>query len=302
MRKILVHLILIYVTIISCKEKTNTPDNIETMNGVSYLNDSIFNNNREPLKIAQQDSLDLIVEKWPTFTLDSVKYYLLEGDIMVQRNDIEQYLISKSINLESYSEENKLIVTTYNNGRIIKWPENYIIKYSINKRSFSPENYDVIKNNMILATKDWENTCNVKFQYLEEFDNQNLIKPIDDLTFVVVGINSNGKFIASAFFPDYDISRRRILVDPSYFSCSFNKVGVFRHEIGHILGFRHEQIRFEAPIECQGESRTNTRILTKYDPKSVMHYFCGGMGTIDLLITPVDIEGSTSVYGKPKNR
>lgn len=39
--------------------------------------------------------------------------------------------------------------------------------------------------------------------------------------------------------------------------------------------------------------------LTAYDPKSVMHYFCGDVGSRSLAITDVDRVGSQLVYGPP---
>jgi hypothetical protein len=90
-------------------------------------------------------------------------------------------------------------------------------------------------------------------------------------------------------------------VDASYFSPTlrFNRVGVLRHELGHVLGFRHEHIRSEAPAACPGEPLFGTTPLTEYDPRSVMHYFCGNVGSDDLDITEVDREGARKLYGSP---
>ena len=84
-----------------------------------------------------------------------------------------------------------------------------------------------------------------------------------------------------------------MLIDASYFTTSFNTVGVLRHELGHVLGFRHEHIRSGAPAVCPGESVAATVNLTDYDPQSVMHYFCGGVGNPDLAITETDEERSS---------
>ena len=149
------------------------------------------------------------------------------------------------------------------------------------------------------ATKEWENACNVDFVYEESYDTANILKPINDLTFVVLGFESNGGFIASAFFPYYPTERRRLLIDPSYFNSKFDKIGVLRHELGHVLGFRHEHISGNAPMDCPKENVAGTIPLTKYDPKSVMHYFCGGMGSIKLEITELDKSGAQDLYGNP---
>lgn len=90
-----------------------------------------------------------------------------------------------------------------------------------------------------------------------------------------------------------------MLIDPSYFTTSFDQVGVLRHELGHVIGLRHEHIRSGAPPECPDESTVNTFPFTAYDPKSVMHYFCGGVGTRDLAISDLDKAGIQKLYGPP---
>ena len=76
-------------------------------------------------------------------------------------------------------------------------------------------------------------------------------------------------------------------------------LGVLRHELGHVLGFRHEHIRSGAPPGCPDEDVFGAIDLNDYDPKSVMHYFCGGVGNRDLVITAEDRTASQIVYGQP---
>jgi hypothetical protein len=233
--------------------------------------------------------------------IDSIKYYVVEGDLLLNEYEYFQYKLSSIMKMDSTTEVNAL-VGEIRDGQIVRWPENHLIKYCIARNSFSSLNsYQEVRENLKAATKEWEKTCNVKFVYEEAKDQANILTPTDDLTFVAMGYNSNGRFIASAFFPYEPANKRRILIDPTYFTTGFDKVGVLRHELGHTIGFRHEHIRGDAPKVCQGEDLTGTISLTGYDPKSVMHYFCGGMGSIKLEITDVDREGSQSVYGPPKN-
>ncbi|MFC1835754.1 hypothetical protein ACFL2Q_13650, partial [Thermodesulfobacteriota bacterium] len=67
----------------------------------------------------------------------------------------------------------------------------------------------------------------------------------------------------------------------------------------HVLGFRHEHIRSGARPGCPGEDLWGTITFTDYDPKSVMHYFCGGVGSTELAITQTDKAGAQQVYGAP---
>jgi hypothetical protein len=111
-------------------------------------------------------------------------------------------------------------------------------------------------------------------------------------------------FIAASFFPDDPGSRRwvdiNVVGNQSFFqvpAAGYDQVGVLRHEFGHILGFRHEHIRLEAPISCHGdESMAGAEPLTQYDPHSVMHYFCGGAGTKKLQFTDLDKRAASVIY------
>jgi hypothetical protein len=154
---------------------------------------------------------------------------------------------------------------------------------------------------MLGATNAWENTCGIKFEHRAALDVTPGSSPAGAL-FAVREFNADGSFIAASFFPNDPPSRRRLLIDPSFFAkdLAFDPVGVLRHELGHILGFRHEHIRSGAPPDCPHESLDETKELTKkYDPRSVMHYFCGGVGSKELKITDLDREGSRLVYGPP---
>lgn len=227
--------------------------------------------------------------------------FLVEGDLLLDSPHYFQYklgLLIRPAKANQVQAHEQLVVGGDSSGKRIQWPPGTTLNYSIIRPSFATEAmYNQVKNNFEAACKQWEGFCNVKFQHITQNDNAQIYSPSGNLTFIVCGYNVNGDFIAQSFFPDETQSERRVLVDPSYFSTTFDQVGVFRHEIGHIIGFHHEHIRSGAPSACPQESTDGLIPLTNYDSRSVMHYFCGGAGNIRLQFTDLDTAGAEMVYG-----
>lgn len=68
---------------------------------------------------------------------------------------------------------------------------------------------------------------------------------------------------------------------------------MLRHELGHVLGFCHEHILSGTPADCPGDAEEVPLFpFGAYDPKSVMHYFCGGVGNPRLTFTARDKRGA----------
>ena len=80
---------------------------------------------------------------------------------------------------------------------------------------------------------------------------------------------------------------------------TFDPIGVMRHELGHVLGLRHEHISPESPdqIEAWIVGRVGAEALTPYDRESVMHYpLSPGHGTTDFQLTEYDKQGLADLY------
>jgi hypothetical protein len=247
--------------------------------------------------------------------IDGERLYLVEGDMLLDEDQLQVYDLEQQIRYAQYKllelsnmtdalitpggAGTSALVAIAQAGQIVRWAPGVVLSFCVLRQTFpTQEQYQLVVDNMLNAIQDWMDTCGVEFQYVPELDSSTSTRP-EGVVFPVRHINANGSFIASAFFPTDMKSRWRVLIDPSYFTTSFDKVGVLRHELGHTLGYRHEHIRSGAPAVCPDESTTDTIDLTAYDPQSCMHYFCGGVGSRSLAITEVDRTGSQLVYGPP---
>jgi hypothetical protein len=283
----------------------------------SRASDFLANNTDARQAVANSKLADRLRKNLQTVDIDGETFFIAEGDTLLDEDELGIYAFQRETEDEArrasqVASEAGLGVTPLaapprglvgmtQNGKIVRWAPGIALTYRVAKQTFtSNERYQLTVEAVERATKDWENTCGVKFEYRSDLDGQPGPGPAGAL-FSVREINAGGSFIAAAFFPNDPPARRRVLIDPSFFAedLGFDRVGVLRHELGHVLGFRHEHIRSGAPPVCPDEPLGNTIDLTKYDPQSVMHYFCGGVGSRSLRITDSDRTGAQRVYGPP---
>ena len=146
------------------------------------------------------------------------------------------------------------------------------------------------------AAANWEGAANVNFVYLSQFD-ASCTASQSGVVFDVRPVNSGGQYLARAFFPSQSRSTRNILIDNTAFgNVGWSLANIVTHEMGHVLGFRHEHTRPEAGT-CFEDN--NWRVLTAYDSSSTMHYpQCNGTSST-LAMTALDRQGAASVYGAP---
>lgn len=268
--------------------------------------------------------LETLRAKLKKVNIDGTELYVAEGDTLLDEDQLWLYSLSRERAeresqtrnlvelggmaaarlLQPPSQPSGLLGMVDENGNFIRWPADTVLTYCVLKNTFAAPDaqahYQMVVDTMEAATAAWEATCNVKFEYKSNLDNSPGVRP-DGVIFPVRELNTGGAFIAAAFFPNDPIERRRVVIDPSFYpaSLSFDKVGVMRHELGHVLGFRHEHIRSGAPPSCPQEELDGTIDLTRYDPQSVMHYFCGELGSRELAITDLDRAGAVRLYGPP---
>jgi hypothetical protein len=226
-------------------------------------------------------------------------YYVYEGDMLQTREQIRDAFRTvrnqRSGTVGPYLRSGELLVNTVN-GKATIWPiGSRHLTYAVDRNSFpSATAYDQIVTNMDAAAQDWVaacTECGISFEHLVKLD----VGPAFGQAVFVVRFASgtSDDFFAYSFFPNSLPSQRLLLVTASYFTTGLNHVGILRHELGHILGYRHEQIQGVAG--CATEQGT-WKSLTPYDAKSVMHYLCGNGGTYTLTLTDFDKSGHASAY------
>jgi serine protease len=148
------------------------------------------------------------------------------------------------------------------------------------------------------ATAEWEKVAAVDFVH-DASQDATCTATNAAVVFDVRPVNVNEEYLARAFFPNEPRAARNVLIDESSFTLPSNGklqlVGILRHELGHTIGFRHEQTRPESGTCFEDK---NWRPLTSYDAFSVMHYpQCNGQGDWSLILTDKDKNGVACLYG-----
>jgi len=153
------------------------------------------------------------------------------------------------------------------------------------------------------ASQAWESAADIDFIHVAELAAE-CERGNEAVVFDVRPVNTGGRFLASSFRPATPRESRSITIDSSAFELSedgkLTLTGILRHEIGDILGFRHEHTRPDAG-SCFEDN--NWRAVGPYNPASVMHYpQCGGTGDWSLTLQESDKNGAACIYGPAPGR
>jgi hypothetical protein len=182
-------------------------------------------------------------------------------------------------------------------GIDVKWDSTKQVNITYCVSSTFGANYNKVVTSMANAAGAWQAAANIKFVHLSQYDNSCTASQAG-VVFDVRPV-SGQQYLARAFFPNNSRSSRNVLIDSSSFGNlgQWTLDGILRHELGHVLGFRHEHTRSNAGT-CFEDN--NFRGVTEYDSNSVMHYpHCNGTNQGDLILTEKDKVGIASVYGPP---
>ena len=306
---------LVFITLISicssCKKKKSSPS--EYLTAVTIHDDSkSLPDSADTLEDLRRidDSITVAIQP---IILDSVKYYVVEGDMLLKEREYIAYLKSlQSRMTKSHFNEDfraKSVIGIDEAGDTIKWPKDSVLRYSIIRNSFKniPKGYETIVEVFNKAIKNWQNVCGIKFYHDQSQDNNALDFPTQgkNLTFIIVGENLFGEHLAYAFFPNEHKPRKKLRIDPRYFNTKHDKVGLITHEIGHIIGFYHEPVSPERIHLCPEEivSSTKKTQIGPLNSESVMQMFCKDayLDADKLKIKETDIHAAQHIYGAPES-
>lgn len=238
---------------------------------------------------------------WEEFLADTYKdsdgQYIVDGDLPIA--DIEELreFYEATPGDDDKTHINDLVANKNDEGRAKLWKKSNVgnLTYCVSDK-FGDDKGEIARA-VEKGAANWEEASPaIDFRYMPEEDddcntsNDNVLFSIEPTT--------TDKYLARAFLPGASKSRRNILVSKDVLSTDYSPEGVMGHELGHVLGFRHEHNRPEAGT-CHEDD--NWVPLTPYDSTSIMHYpQCNGTAE-DMEFSELDREGVQKAYGAPED-
>ncbi len=220
--------------------------------------------------------------------------FIVEGDLALSEEELVDHLLGLAPGSQS-SGAGELKLSIHNGQMDFYAKPDRKLTYAIDKASFGDDaRYREITELMEQATGEWEAIAPESGLDFVHVPEQDAAPAAGNVNFIVEFRDAGGLFIARSFFPHDSGEDRKLTIDPTFYTSQFIKKGVLLHELGHVLGYRHEHIN--GVPGCRREGGVFLTLTTE-DPRSVMHYFCGGGGSLDMTLSPLDKQGHAIVYG-----
>lgn len=255
--------------------------------------------------VADQAAFDRLLAGLPQIRFDDEgtprNYYLWEGDMLLSAEEIRAIIFAKKAGVVPARGSQELLLQLRSDGQPGHWLRGKrALTWAADCATFaSAAECATARALFAKAAADWVRTCPDCGLSFREVTIPRPVLPgtqSQPPTMVLRYQPEAFDYLAIAFFANDPAFKRFVSVTPGFFTTSFDRTGILRHEIGHVLGYRHEHNR--ALTGCSFEDN-GWVALTPYDPKSVMHYFCGGGGTKALQFSASDIAGHRQLYRKP---
>lgn len=175
-----------------------------------------------------------------------------------------------------------------------KWSDTEVSDLSYCVSTEFGTRHDDIVSMMAGATELWQSQPSKIFFRYDSSADADCTTDNASVTFSVEPVETT-EYIARAFLPGDPKPQRNILIDDSIWTHrTWTPTNILGHELGHVLGFRHEHTRPEAAT-CFESS--DWRPLTDYDSSSIMHYpKCNG-ASADMTMSDTDRAGIIKLYG-----
>jgi hypothetical protein len=240
--------------------------------------------------VADNDNRTMSFDEFlSTVHQDSTGKYVYDGDMTA--HDMASLHLAWE---QMYPQMGALTVAKYSLAQDDIWRNGQQLNLTYCISNGFGVNKQAVINAMSAADAAWSAQAIVKFVYVPAQDT-NCTSSNTNVIFNVNSVSGTG-YWANSFLPSAPRASRTLNIDNITFGSGIALAGLLMHELGHVLGFRHEYVRAASPCYTEGGL---WRGVTPYDTGSIMDYpypECGGTNPFSGL-DQNDIEGATMLYG-----